>query len=106
LRFLLAIEITHSLVIWLATLFFSWPAAVGIYSHLAVDIASHREDQAPPDASPDPGLLWPMDLIWPWLRLPGLLDYRGGKEGNLWTPLDIRLSSALFVIFVALRVWQ
>jgi len=93
-------------VVWLGALFLSWPIAIGVYSHLVVDVISHRLDQCPPDTSPDPGWLWPLDLLSPELRLPGLLDYRGGKEGNLWTPLDIRLSAALFVIFVALRVWQ
>lgn len=102
--FLVAIEITHSLILWLAAMF-SWPAAIGVYSHLAVDVASHREDQAPPDASPDPGWLWPLELLWSKARLPGLFDYRHGEEGNLWTPLDIWLSASLFVVFVGLRFW-
>ena len=81
-------EAFHSLVMWFPTIFFL-PAFIGVYSHLILDVISHRDW---PETFP--GWLWPV----PYKLKAALFEYRT-EIGKLITPLDFIFTGAGLLFF-------
>ena len=93
-RVILTIDIFHSLIIWGLAILFSWPAFIGVYSHLLLDWLSHKDFY-----KTDPGMLWPFSY-----KLRGFFDYRTTGPGKLLTEWDIKITACLLLIFIMLKI--
>lgn len=91
--FVIINNVFHSLLLWLVSIF-SWPIFIGVYSHLVVDVISHKDERF---KETDPTWIWP--LSW---RIPGLFEARE-SHGELYSPWQIGIFFFCLLVFVWLK---
>jgi hypothetical protein len=88
--FVLCSNVLHSLVVWLWPWFVTAmvPLACGVYSHLLLDVISHRQKKGKMGANEDPSWIWPLPF-----KLQGLFDYRHEDLSDvLFSPWQIAIA--------------
>lgn len=87
-------KISHSLLVCLISLI-SWPVSIGVYSHLALDLVSHKRQE---QWGGELGWLWPL----PWKLRLSFFDYREAVAKAYSWP-DLIITFSCLTIFVLLR---
>ncbi len=86
-------KISHSLLLWLISVI-SWPIFIGAYSHLILDLISHKERVGWPKL----GWIWPL----PWKLRLSFFDYRGPMAKAYSWP-DLGITFSCLILFVLLK---
>lgn len=89
-RFRTLHEIVHSIPLWLWTTLYP-PLYLGLYSHLALDLLTHRREES---RDIDPSLMFPLPF-----HPRGLVDYRNQSD-DLLRPWDILITLTCTAYFL------
>lgn len=90
-------DVSHSLLFWLPSLLISLFFFIGVYSHLFLDVISHKiKDKG----TEDPGYLWPIPVDLK--KYFGLFNYQIGEPGGLKPSWQEKVIIAVCIVIIVI----